>query len=399
MVVAGSLLLAVSACGSGGEAAEGVTKVVLADAGLGTEADATKAAVEAFEADNPDIDVEIQSLSTDGTQYMQQLRQRLVAGDTTPDVFKAADIEIASLSESGWLYDLGELGADPEAFVPGAAKAGQYDGKTVALPWFANVEGLFYRTDLVSAPPTTTEELVAAAKAGAEADPDIEYGFVFEGAKYEGAVTVFNLVATGLGGGLDFSDIASDENVAALEFLADAIHAEGISPEAVTTWQEGQVQEAFTSGQSVFSTNWPFVFGASAGSPTEGKIGFAPFPGGGGTIGSELLAINAGTEHSAAAWKLVQYLTSVDAQVARAEATGNPPSLLEAYDDALFEVAPYFEDVETVAATATSRPATPHYTELSAELQTALSAVFAGQATAREALESVAAKTEDIETS
>ena len=47
----------------------------------------------------------------------------------------------------------------------------------------------------------------------------------------------------------------------------------------------------------------------------KGHVGYIPFPAGpGGTpgsaLGGEMLAINAKTAHAAAAWTLIQYLTS-----------------------------------------------------------------------------------------
>jgi len=122
--------------------------------------------------------------------------------------------------------------------------------------------------------------------------------------------------------------VLRSQNQQALQFEYDAVNANHIAPKAVTGWKEGDVQQAFTSGQAAFSTNWPFVFAASKGSPTEGKIGFAPFLGKGATLGIENLAVNAKTEHAAAAWKCRRGCRCHHAARRSTRATGSTPDRL-----------------------------------------------------------------------
>jgi len=51
---------------------------------------------------------------------------------------------------------------------------------------------------------------------------------------------------------------------------------------------------------------------------------------------------------AAAAWKLIQYLTTSSVEVARAEATGDPPSLPASYPSALYAKAPYLQQVKVL---------------------------------------------------
>lgn len=389
-----TVALVATACGgddAGGDSGGGTQEITFAQAGLGPEGETTAAAIKAFEQANPGIKVKVQVLSTDATQYAQQLQQRFVAGSSTPDVFMIDETSPATYGKSGWLYDLGTFDPDLDSFIQASLGAGTYDGKTYAVPWYVNAEGLFYRTDLVETPPTTVDELVAQAKAAMAKDPALKQGLAFEGAKYEGAVTSFMVFAGGLGGTLDPANLDTPELRAALQFEHDAVYEYKIAPQAVTGWKEGEVQQAFTSGQSVFSINWPFVFSTTKGTPVDGKIAFTPFLGKGGTLGTEMLGINAKTEHAEAAWKLIQYLTSVDTQVTRAVATGNPPSVTAAYNDDLYAKAPYFEQVKKVAEVAAQRPSSPQYLKISEELQTALSSVVSNLSDPSTALTDVAA--------
>jgi multiple sugar transport system substrate-binding protein len=229
-------------------------------------------------------------------------------------------------------------------------------------------------------------------------DHSLKEGLAFEGDKYEGAITALMTVDSAFGGKLTTTSVDSAGNVAALKWLHDAIYVNKIAPQAVTGWQEGQVQEEFTSGNAAFAINYPFVESvAASGGPAKGHVGYIPFPAGaGGTpgaaLGGEMLAINAKTAHAAAAWKLIQYLTSSSVEVARAIATGDPPSLPSAYTAALYAKAPYFKAVKTLNGYAQPRPVTPNYLQVSTDLQTALSSVFANQSSASSALSSAASQ-------
>ena len=67
-------------------------------------------------------------------------------------------------------------------------------------------------------------------------------------------------------------------------------------------------------------------------------------------------------------------------EVARAIATGDPPSLPSAYTPALYSAAPYFAAVKTLNTYSAPRPVTPNYLTVSADLQTIFSAVYANSA-------------------
>ena len=207
----------------------------------------------------------------------------------------------------------------------------------------------------------------------------------FEADKYEGAITSFLTVDSAFGGKLDPSNVNTPGNVAALQWLHDAIYTSKIAPQAVTSWQEGQVQQQFSSGYTPFAINYPFVEAIPAAQEAPavvGHIGYIPFPAGpGGTpgsaLGGEMLAINAKTAHAAAAWKLIEYLTSAPVETARAEATGDPPSLPSAYTSALYAKAPYFQNVKVLNGFSQPRPVSPNYLQVSTDLQVMLSSVFA----------------------
>jgi multiple sugar transport system substrate-binding protein len=404
----------VAACGGGssggssssssGKSASGKQTIVFAESGLGTEGQQTQKAINAFEKANPNIKVSIDVLSPNSTTYLQQLQQHFIAGSSTPDVVESDVTYPAKFAQAGWIMPLNSLGINTGQFFPTIMAAADYNGKAYAAPWFDNPEGLFYRTDLVSTPPTTPAQVVSDAQAAMKKDPKLKEGLAFEGAKYEGAITAFLTTDSAFGGKLTQSSIDTAGNVAALKWLHDAVYVSKIAPQAVTGWQEGQVQQEFTSGNAAFAINYPFVEAVAAtGGPAKGHVGYIPFPAGpGGTpgaaLGGEMLAINAHTQHSAAAWKLIQYLTSPSVEIARAEATGDPPSLPSAYTAALDKKAPYFKQVKVLNKYAQPRPVSPSYLQISTDLQDAFSSVFSNTASASSALSSASSQIKALPT-
>lgn len=405
VVTAAAVALVASACGSsgakpssGGQPASASQTIVFAESGLGSEGEQTQKAINAFEAANPNITVKIDVLSPNSTTYLQQLQQAFIAGSSTPDVLESDVTYPAKFAQAGWVLDLDRFQPDMSQFFKTEVAAGTFQGKTYAIPWFDNPEGLFYRTDLIKTPPTSPAQVVSDAQAAMRADPSLKEGLAFEGAKYEGAITALLTVDAPFGGKLTETSIDTPGNVAALKWLHDAIYVSHIAPQAVVGWQEGQVQQEFTSGHTAFAIDYPFVESVAAkGGPAAGHVGFIPFPaasGGspGSALGGEMLAINAKTTHAAAAWKLIEYLTSPSVEIARAEATGDPPSLPSAYSSALYAQAPYFKQVKTLNEFAQPRPVSPKYLQISTDLQDAISAVYSNSVSPKAALSSAASQ-------
>lgn len=402
-VAAGMVLaLGAAACGgaaktSTGQSASAAQTIVFAESGLGTEGQQTQVAVNDFEKANPNIKVNIDVLSSDSTTYLSQLEHSFIAGSTTPDVFETDVTYPAKFAQAGWVLPLDSLNPNTSQYFPTEVAAGTFQNKTYAIPWFDNPEGLYYRTDLIPTAPTTPAEVVTDAENAMKADPSLKEGLAFEGAKYEGAITSFLTVDSAFGGKLDPQNLNTPGNLAALQWLHDAIYVNKIAPTAVTGWQEGQVEQEFVSGHAAFSINYPFVESLATTPPVAGHVGYIPFPaasGGtpGAALGGEMLAINAKTAHAAAAWKLIQYLTSSAVETARAEVTGDPPSLPAAYTSALYAKAPYFQDVKNLNTYAQPRPVSPNYLQISTDLQNMFSSVYANSQTPTAALSSAATK-------
>jgi multiple sugar transport system substrate-binding protein len=373
---------ACSSSSSGSVAASAKQTIVFAESGLGTEGQQTQVAINAFEKANPNIKVTVQVLSSDSTTYLSQLEHDFIAGSSTPDVFESDVTYPAKFAQAGWILPLTQFKPDMGQFFKTEVAAGTYKGTYYAVPWFDNPEGLFYRTDLVKTPPTSPAQVVSDAQAAMKADKSLKEGIAFEADKYEGAITAFMTLDSAFGGTLNPANVNTPGNVAALNWLHSAIYTTKIAPQAVTGWQEGQVEQQFASGYTAFAIDYPFVEAQPLAAAVKGHVGYIPFPaqsGGtpGSALGGEMLAVNGKTAHAAAAWKLIQYLTSPSVETARAIAVGDPPALPSAYTSALYAKAPYFKSVYTLNTYAAPRPVNPNYLEVSADLQTLFSSVYA----------------------
>jgi multiple sugar transport system substrate-binding protein len=249
---------------------------------------------------------------------------------------------------------------------------------------------------------TLRQQALAAVRGGRT-----RFGLVWQGARYEGLVTVFLEHLTAFGGGIldDRGDVIVDgpPAVQALTFMRDSIHADGIVPASTLTWQEEQVRFAFQNGQSAFMRNWPYAWTLLQDPGTSrvaGRVAVTPFPRatGRGTpaaaLGGAQLAINRYTEEPDLALALVQYLTAPEQMLERARIAGQLPSRRSMYDlPALAEALPIPLDQVRQALEATvARPVTPVYSELSELLQVRIHRALTGQEEPAAALRDAAAE-------
>jgi multiple sugar transport system substrate-binding protein len=413
-VAAGGLLVAgLAACGSssGGSSAGSQVKasakqtIVFATQGLGTEGTATANAVKAFEKLHPNITVKILSLSPTSDVAEQQLEHYFIAGSSTPDVVTTDVTWPSTFARSGWIANLSSFHPNTSAFFTGQMATGSYKGGTYAMPWFINAEGIYYNTSIIKTAPTSISQLVSEAQHAMATDKSLKEGLAFEGDEYEGSVTAWQSFGAQIGLS-DLGNINTSANAAALNFMYDAIHTYKISPSAVTGWQESNVQAAWLSGQTAFALNWPYIFQLSEsktnGKPTYpavyNKTAWIPFPSASpqSSLGGDDLAINAKSTHQAAAWELIQYLTSVSAQDTRAIFAGDPPSVTAAYNSTLYKAAPYYSSEKAVYSVVTPRPVTPVYPAISSTFQSMISSVLSGQSSASSALAANAATVKQL---
>jgi multiple sugar transport system substrate-binding protein len=354
--------------------------------------------INAFEKAYPKIKVNLVSASTDTDTNRATLATTISGGSSTPDVFMGDVIWPAQFGAHQLAVPLSNyLPASYFAkFAPGLIQGATYKGKVYGSPLFEDQGFLYYRKDLLAkyhmSVPTTWEQLESDAKT-IQAKNGIKYGFVWEGDSYEGLTCNFMEYLTDAGGtatnsGYTKASLDSPAAVKAVTFMRSLITS-GVTPAAVTTFQEPQAMDTFAAGQSVFLRNWDYAY-SYATTPatsklTKSQVGVAPLPTfqgqsypGYSNIGGWNMYINPHSKHIGLDLTFIKWLASPAAQDILAMQYSEIPTI---------------ESVRTSASVIASnavlaivpktrlvpRPAgTPNYPALSTAIYTNVNAILAG---------------------
>ncbi len=186
---------------------------------------------QAFHEQNPDINVEIETIAMD--DYFTTLQTR-IAGGTAPDCFEMNIENFAAYASKGILAELSD--ADTTGLNQTALSAFAYDGKQYALPENFSTVVLVYNKDLFDQAgidyPTsswTREDVDKAAEAIRGLGDNI-YG-IYQPVTYN----EFYKVAAQYGGSLVSADgksftINSEENIKALQSMVDRVQKTNVQP-------------------------------------------------------------------------------------------------------------------------------------------------------------------------
>jgi multiple sugar transport system substrate-binding protein len=413
--LAGAALLGAASCG-GGEQSGGATELYFT-APADTTGTTPKLISQFNEKNKGKYRVIFQKGNSDTGQRLDKLRTQFQAGGEGIDIILGDVIWTAELAESGWISDLSDRFPESEqqAFLPGSVEAIIYDGKPYGMPWYTDTGLLYYRKDLLKKsgydnPPKTWNELKQMT-GKVRSESDIKFGFLFQGAQYEGGVCDGCEFIWGHGGNvLDPSDptkvvVDSPQAIAGLATERSMI-TDGISPKTVTVYKEDESAGPFLNGDAVFLRNWPYVY-ALIGTPDYPKlnpeqVGVSELPSadgkpGNGTVGDQPLYISTSSKYPDPAWKFIEFLTAPEQQKFRALEGAYLPTISELYDD------PEIRDNVPVVALAKEalqhtrpRPVSPYYSDMSLEMQDQFNASLKGDTTPEEAARTLKSELENI---
>jgi multiple sugar transport system substrate-binding protein len=348
---------------------------------LGAEGTVLRRQLARFMAAHPEIRV-VQRATPDAADQRHQLYvQWLNARASEPDILQLDAIWTPEFAAAGWILELDRFRPTTGDFFPATVTANSWRGRLYAMPWFVDVGMLYWRTDLMDGPPATFDELERIATR-ARAQRGLRYGLVWQGARYEGLVTVFTEYLGGYGGTILEGGrvmVNSPAAVEALTTMRDEIYRDRIIPPATLTWHEEESRFAFQNGEAAFMRNWPYPYALmqdSASSRVAGRYAVAPMPAAPGgrptaTLGGAQLAINANSAHPEAAWRVIEYLTRPEQMLERARVVGQFPTRPALYDEPELAKALVIPPgrARAIIELAVPRPVTPVYTELSEILQ------------------------------
>jgi multiple sugar transport system substrate-binding protein len=413
--LAGAALLGAAGCG-GGEQSGGATELYFT-APEDTSGTTSKLISQFNEMNKGKYKVIFQKGNSDTGQRLDKLRTQFQAGGENIDIILGDVIWTAELAESGWISDLSDRYPESQqrAFLPGSVEAIVYNGKPYGMPWYTDTGLLYYRKDLLKAsgygsPPKTWNELKKMTTK-VLAESDTRFGFLFQGARYEGGVCdACEFIWSHGGNVLDPSDptkvvVDSPQAIAGLETERSMI-TDRISPEAVTVYKEDESAGVFLNGDALFLRNWPYVY-ALVGDPAESKlkpeqVGVSELPSadgkpGNGTVGDQPLYISTSSKYPDAAWKFIEFVTASEQQRLRALEGSYLPTRSALYDD------PEIQDTVPVVALAKEalqhtlpRPVSPYYSDMSLEMAEQFNASLSGDTPPEEAARTLKAALENI---
>jgi multiple sugar transport system substrate-binding protein len=381
----------------------GGTTLTFSGSALGVEGDVVRRQLARFADSHPGIDVELRVTPDAADQRHQLYVQWLNARAPEPDVLQLDVVWSPEFAGAGWVLPLDRFAPDMSDFLPAALTAARWRGSLYAVPWFVDLGLLYWRTDLLDEPPASLDGLRdAARRVSADGRPPL--GLVWQGARYEGLITVFVEHLAAFGGGIVDAEgrviVDEPEAVRALAFMRDAIADDMVVPASVLTWQEEQTRFAFQRGDALFMRNWPYAWTLlqdASQSQVAGRVAVAPFPPAEGgrpsaALGGAQLAVNAASDDPTLAWELVAFLTAPEQMLERARLAGQLPARRSLYDTPeLAEALPFpIPQVRQILDAAVPRPVTPVYSELSEILQVEVHRALSGQAEPAEALRAAA---------
>lgn len=380
---------------------------------IGKDNEVLRAELDRFEAATGNK-VTIVSMPESTTDQFGQYKLWLSAGSQDIDVYRLDVIWAPQVAEH--FLDLKEATADiQDQFIPSTLEGQTVDGKLVALPMFIGAPALYYRKDLLEKygekVPTTWEEMTATAKkimdGEREAGNKDMWGFVFQGAAYEGLTcNAMEWIASYGGGNFIKPDgtinVNTPEAAKALTLAASWIGE--IAPEGVLNYKEEDARGVFQSGNAVFMRNWNYAYALVTGddSPIKDGVDVASLPSGGeglkpaATLGGWELAVAKYSKHPEEAIELVKFLNNYESQKERAIVTSRPPTLTAVYSDpdvaAQQPFIPLWKPVLDGTLARPSAAAKRKYNEASSEFWTAVHDTLSGNGSAEDNLAKLNAK-------
>ncbi len=381
---------ALAACGSSDESSgpARLTWYINPDVG---NADPTKGgqaqlAKECSDASGGKYTISVQLLPTSASDQRIQLLRRLAASESGMDLMSVDPAFVTEFAAAGYFAPVptsmvDEFTADR---VQSAIDASKYQGKLIAVPFWANTQLLWYKKSVAEkagidlGEPVTWDQLIAAAR-------KTNTSIGVQSALYEGYSVWINALVAGAGGKIVENPDATYENIK-LGLDSDAgreaaaiiakVSSTGVGGPAMGTSQETQSLDLFTSPKGGFLVNWPYTYAAYTGDKSdvgaaiyprtvEGKDSAPPF-------GGIEIAVGKYSKHVSLSYQAAACITDEQHQAAYMVASGNPASRKAAYDtDAVKKAFPggIAALIRTSLDDAVPRPLSPYWGDISTALQ------------------------------
>lgn len=319
--------------------------------------------------------IKLVPLPTDADRQREQLVRRLAAGDQSIDIIGMDVIWTAEFAQAGWILPWrSEMMEEAKANrLAAPLQSVMYRDEMWGLPYTANAQLLWYRTDRIEEAPATWDEMIHLAETLGESGT-----IQAQGERYEGLTAFFiSLLATAGGSVLDTHNerilLAQQPTMQALSTMAHFANSPA-ADRTLSTAREDQSRLAFETGNSSFMVNYTFVWSSIQQNVPEiaPHIGWARWPSistdtpGRTTIGGINLAVSAHSHYAQLAFQAAVCLASEKHQRIAATLGGLPPTIAALYDDTeIRETFPFADVLRATLRDAVQRPQTPLYNDVS----------------------------------
>ena len=315
--------------------------------------------------------LEIKITAVDWGAAWPKITTAATSGDV-PDIVQLGSTWVGTISSMNALYDMkdkiGELGG-ADAFVPAAWQSSGIEGSNTvtALPWIVDARAIFYRTDIFARLGLTSKDLEtwdgfdkALAKIKA-ANLTVDGKLVAPlGISGKNDWNVVHSLAPWIwGAGGDFvgpdrktSVLSSEAVLNGLKFYISFVK-KGYVPIDYLEQNTAQISSRFNGGEcavyfdgpyEVKNLTTPLSEGGAYGSVTSKNFGVVPYPRGPKGrftfVGGSNLAIFKASKNKEAAWEVLKYLMTYNAQVSYSKYSGFLPSKKDAFDHPYFSADP-----------------------------------------------------------
>lgn len=376
-------------------------------------------AKEEFEAANSEVTIKLSPIEAEQDQYFTKLALMNGSSDTAPDIIYEDTFQIRSDAAAGYLMpidDYLEGWEDWSQFVDSAKEAGVGDdGKTYGVSMGTDTRGIYVNKTILAQAglpadwqPTTWEEILAAARAVKEKVPDVIPLNIYAGKAggeqttmqgfemllygtddvlYDDSTQKWFTGSTGMLDSLTFMKTVYDEGLGPdLDLALDATIGSRVSSSLLP---EGKL--AIAVDGSWLPGFW--ISGDNEWPQWQETIGLAKMPtqngqGAGFTSmsGGWTLAIGSQCANPEAAFQFISI--ALNQENSLKYATENAAIAVRtdvAESEEYLGYNPSFEFFSGLVEYTHFRPATPDYSQISANIQTACESVITGQATPQEA--------------
>jgi multiple sugar transport system substrate-binding protein len=367
--------------------------------------------IQDFEAQNPDIKVNLQIFSWDeGRQKIADL----IAQGKPPTLARVATRWIPEYVASGWLEPVDEY-MNPEfraQFIPLLINEGsQYEGRTFGLPITVSSRALYYNKDLfqkagLTSPPENWAELKNAAQAihalGADA-----YGFGIQGnqGKQPEVSTYFYYFLWGNGGDILTTDgtrpaFNGPEGLEAVIFLKDMIDNGLTQPnptESPTENPRKDMETAFVEGKlgMVITGPWLATRLAKEAPALDYGLSVIPYQTTPVTLAAQdtlILFKQAEQKNKDAAWKFIEFLYADEYRLKYAVTEGVLPEKISVSENDQIAKNPVFSFFMEKLPTGKFEPLNVRSADISNVVADALHSAYRNEVSPEEALNTAAAQ-------